>query len=227
MKPEMKKVLDTLKSADENLRNHLIALLIDSGTLPKEALIAILKCFYADGLWWVSALGYMKNEARNARFKQALEDNYNCETGISGNIPHLELMEKFAASIMLPIDMSDSVYKNALTRAQKENKMLKKATEPTRSGFMLATETLFPTILQVVRPAIICHFPMADMRYIDEHIKVDGDEHSQWMRESVEQIVSENSVLFEEVLYGMNEAIHGALAPFASAVKLVPNPEFQ
>lgn len=222
----MKKIMDQLKSADESLRNHLIALLIESGTLPKEALLTILKCFYADGLWWVSALGHMEKEARNPRFKQALLDNYNCETGISGNTPHLKLMENFAASIMLPIEMNDLVYANALKRAQIENKMLKKATEPTRAGFMLATETLFPIILHIVRPAILHHFPMADMQYIDEHIEVDGDEHSKWMLESVEQLVTENPMLLEETLIGITEAIHGALAPFDSAVQFIPNPEF-
>jgi pyrroloquinoline quinone (PQQ) biosynthesis protein C len=223
---KMNAIMQQIAEAEHSLKNHLITLLIEGKTLPKEALNAILKTFYADGLWWVSALGHMEKEARNPRFKQALLDNYNCETGISGNIPHLQLMENFAASIMLSIDMNDSVYTAALKRAQTENKMIKKATEPTRAGFMLATETLFPTLLQVVRPAIVQHFPMADMKYIDEHIEVDGDEHSKWMRESVEQILVQNPEYFDEVMRGVTEAIHGALFPLTNAVTFVPNPEF-
>jgi pyrroloquinoline quinone (PQQ) biosynthesis protein C len=161
----------------------------------------------------------MHKSARNDRFKQALFDNIRCETGANGGVAHTQMAENFMSSIGLMVSMKDVVYSAAVSRALEENNFLKKATEPTRAGFMFATEALFPLMLKVVRPAIILHYPDADMQYIDEHIQVDADEHSEWMKESVKQILSSSRETFDEIITGMNFAMHGALYPFESIIQ--------
>src|SRR3989344_4584330 len=212
-------VNELLSSGESKILNHPIVPPINQGKLSKEVLDVILKCFYADGLWWVGALQHMHKNARNERFKKALLDNLNCETGASGGQPHMLLLNNFFESIILTADMKDYVYAQAIKRAQEENKMLRKATEPQKAGFMLATEHLFPTLLSSVRPSIIFHYPDCDMAYIDEHIEVDADEHSIWMKESVMEILHSNIEFLDEVKHGVKKAITGAIFPFKIASK--------
>lgn len=207
-----------LTLGESTIMNHAIVLRIREEKLPKELLNVILKCFYADGLWWVSALQYMHKYARNERFKKALLDNLNCETGTDGGIAHMLLLNNFFESIMLSADMKDSVYAKAIRRAQHENKILRRSTEAQKAGFMLVTEHLFPTLLSCVRPAIISNYPDCDMDYIDEHIEVDADEHSIWMKESVMEIIVSNLEFTNEVIQGMNEAFKGAIFPLEMAL---------
>lgn len=212
-----------LALGESTIKNHPIVLQILSGKLNKETLNVILLCFYADGLWWVSALQYMHKHTRNPRFKQALLDNLNCETGAGGGTPHMLLLNNFFESIMLSVDMKNPIYAGAIKRAQHENKILHRSTEQQRAGFMLATEHLFPTLLACVRPAIIEHYPDCDMDYIDEHIEVDADEHSIWMKESVIEILNSNIGLADEILQGMKAAEEGAFYPLETALSFTKN----
>jgi pyrroloquinoline quinone (PQQ) biosynthesis protein C len=204
-------------SGEATIRNHPVVLKIIGGILPKKILNVILLCFYADGLWWVAALQYMQQRARNPRFKKALLDNLNCETGANGGTPHMVLLDNFFESIGLIGNMKDPIYKNAIQRAQAENKMLKQATEQEKAGFMFGTEHLFPVLLNAIRPSIVYHYPNCNMGYIDEHIEVDADEHSIWMKESIIEMLNAKPECFEEIQYGIEQAMHGAFFPLVCA----------
>ncbi len=210
----MTSILSILDTQRQMIFNHEVVPFITMELLTRAQLDDMVKTFYADNLWWVAALQYMHKAARNDRFKQALHDNIRCETGADGGIAHTQMAENFISSIGLKVSMQDKAYNKAVTRAVEENNFLKKATEPTRAGFMLATEALFPIMLQIVRPVIVFHYPEADMQYIDEHIQVDADEHSQWMAQSVEQILTSGDEVFGEIVKGMEFALHGVLYPF-------------
>ncbi len=211
-------VMQILVAAEQSLADHRINHEISARTLSKAGLDMIIKCLYADGVWWVSGLRYMLKRARNKRFIQALSDNLACETGYSGGSAHMVLLDDFIESICLKIDMNDPIYRDATKRAQQENLMLKKATEPQKAGFMLATEHIFPKMLQVIRPAVLDHYPKAIMNYIDEHIEVDADEHAIWMQESVEQIIAESEEYTSEIMEEMNNVVLSSMYPLDIAI---------
>lgn len=215
----MKKIISLLDQYCNGIKDHSVVQLLQNSLIKKESVNAILKSLYADSLWWVRALEYMESEAQNIRFRQALSDNIACETGKDGGVAHLKLMEDLIRSISLDIDMKDLVYRKTLTRAQEENKMLKGANELQRAAFMLGTETLFPSVLSLIQPVLVEHYPNADMRYVEEHIEVDSGEHSVWMMESVESMLADGGS-FDEVEFGLREAAHGAVFPFNLAVEV-------
>lgn len=205
-------IMELMQKGEEALINHEVVLLTQEDALDKKILDDLIKCMYADCLWWIPALQYMLRGARNERFKKALTDNIACESGAAGNIAHTALMDSFVDSIGLKIDMNgDPVYLGGLKRAKEEMDFLKKATEPMKAGFMFATESLFPLMLQKLRLAVVAHYPNADMNYWDTHIEVDGDEHAIWMKESVREILASNLDFETEIQKGIETAIHGVI----------------
>ena len=70
------------------------------------------------------------------------------------------------------------------------------------AGWLMAAETLVPVFFALFRPAFV-RFPNVDMRYLDEHITVDADEHAQWMNEAVLALLRDESS-YEQILAGID-----------------------
>lgn len=75
-------------------------------------------------------------------------------------------------------------------------------TEAEMSGWLLAAETLVPVFFGIFRPAF-AQIHGVDLRYLDEHISVDADEHSQWMNEAVQELLVKDKSSFEQILNGI------------------------
>lgn len=142
---------------------------------------------YSDSILWIPMLAQMKSKAeRSRRLRRAIEDNIAHEAGIGG-ISHVLL----AAELMRSLGLRDLESFPTSTFAHSAQLWLSDAfvaePEPAVAGFLLAAETLVPAMFAAIEP---CFAALgADTRYFREHVSVDGDEHSAWMAEAVEEIV--------------------------------------
>jgi pyrroloquinoline quinone (PQQ) biosynthesis protein C len=170
---------------------------------------SILKEFalyqYSDSILWVPMLSLMKSKVRRSdRFRRAIEDNIRCETGI-GNVSHITL----ARDLMRSLGVEALSHDHLCFLQESINFWLSddfaRFTEPMVVGWLLVAETLVPQMFSKMLP---CFEELGcDVIYFKEHISVDVDEHSQWMSESVQDVLSlYGPESASEILQGMEEA---------------------
>lgn len=70
------------------------------------------------------------------------------------------------------------------------------------AGWLLVAETLVPTLFSLFRPAFR-RSPSVDLRYLDEHIAVDSDEHARWMHDAALEIAQTEGG-FRSVIQGIH-----------------------
>ena len=152
---------------------------------------------YVDSILWVPMLALMKERVSRPRLLRAIAENLACEAGYRGT-SHVELARQFVESLGLfapppgcPVpDVVDTV--THWTRFP----------EPQIAGWLLAAETLVPLLFTRMRPSF-ASLPGADLRYLDEHVHVDSDDHAVWMKEAVAEILCSPSSL-PAVLVGVD-----------------------
>jgi pyrroloquinoline quinone (PQQ) biosynthesis protein C len=166
---------------------------------------------YSDSILWIPMLAQMKSKAqRSRRLHRAIEDNIAHEAGIGG-ISHVLL----AAELMRSLGVRDLESFPTSTFAHSATLWLSDAfvaeSEPAVAGFLLAAETLVPAMFATIEP---CFAALgADTRYFREHVAVDGDEHSAWMAEAVEEIVElYGPTCVPAISAGMTDAVGETLA---------------
>jgi len=82
------------------------------------------------------------------------------------------------------------------------------------AGWLLAQESLVPVLFEVFRPAF-AKIKGVDLTYLDEHIRVDADEHAKWMLDGVLALLEKSrtdhgsewgETILKGVLYGIDLA---------------------
>lgn len=198
--------IDTLLAeACAELEQHPLLTAAREGELPREILHELAFHQYSDSILWIPMLAQMKTKTtRSARLRKAIEDNIAHEAGLGGT-SHVTL----AVDLMRSLGIRSLVAFPAETFATSATLWLSDAFhdfgEPEVAGFLMTAETLVPRMFAAILPAyrrLDC-----EIRYFEEHVSVDGDEHAVWMREAALEVISiygEDSV--PRVLEGMRDA---------------------
>ncbi|MDO8521385.1 MAG: iron-containing redox enzyme family protein [bacterium] len=198
--------METVRRLVEEYRGkltcHPINDLIARRVLPLEVIRECAAIQYVDSMLWVPMLALMKDRVESPRLQEALRANIRCETGDAG-ISHLTLAQSFIRSLGIPPYFGDYGVQSKLASHPVE--IMNAATglnEAQIAGWLLVAETLVPHLFALLRPAFE-GFPEVDLRYLDEHIAVDADEHAQWMDAAVKEILALGGRA-EEVITGVD-----------------------
>lgn len=145
---------------------------------------------YIDSVLWVPMLALMKDRVRNPRLKRALTENLLCEAG-ARHTSHITLCRDFIASVGVAPYFGDFREYSALaTQPVELMNSVSGLSEAEIAGWILVAEAVVPSLFALALPGF-AKVEGADLRYLREHIVVDADEHSSWMRESVEELLKE------------------------------------
>jgi pyrroloquinoline quinone (PQQ) biosynthesis protein C len=164
---------------------------------------ALYQC--VDSILWVPMLSLMKSKViKSSRFRQAIEDNICCETGI-GNVSHITLAKDFNRSVGVELLRSEPLSFLVKSVDFWLSDEFDSFTEPMVVGWLLVAETLVPQMFAKMMSSF--EAVGADSLYLREHVVVDVDEHSQWMSESVNDVLAlYGPECIAEILAGMREA---------------------
>lgn len=160
---------------------------------------------YSDSILWIPMLALMKEKViKSSRLRKAIEENIKHEAGVGG-ISHVTLAKNLMRSMKLTKLQDFPISTFAKSAQLWLSKDFDEFAEPEIGGWLLTAETLVPLMFRLMLPAF--QNKGYDNTYFSEHISVDGDEHSQWMLESVDEIIGlygQSSV--PQVLAGMEDA---------------------
>lgn len=196
-------IFSNLASQRSTLANH--PFLVGAPTLSTPTLHQFAFHQYSDSILWIPMLTQMKSKAiRSRRLHHAIEANIAHEAGLGG-ISHVTL----AVQLMRSLGIAELAPFPTQTFARSAELWLTDAfiaeAEPAVAGWLLTAETLVPQMFAAVEPAFARIG--ADTRYFREHVAVDSDEHSEWMAESVVEIVElYGEACVPDIIAGMNDA---------------------
>ena len=186
----------------EKLATHPIAELCRRGEVPRRELDEFVRAQYADSTRWVPMLSQMKDVVTEPRLVKALIENIECETGCYG-MAHTTLAKNFAESIgVSPSFVDTRGFAPIAVHGMEIMNAIASMSEPMICGWLMVAEALVPVLFQVFRPAFE-RMPSADLEYFDEHIRVDSDEHAEWMAEAAEALLT-RSDCYAELMLGID-----------------------
>jgi pyrroloquinoline quinone (PQQ) biosynthesis protein C len=189
MKQHTEPIFATLDRYRAELLEHPLLAAARTGQIERETLLEFAYYQYSDSITWIPMLAQMKSKAlRSRRLRKAIEDNIAHEAGLGG-----------VSHVQLAVDLMRSLGIRTLDAYPTEN-LGHSATlwladdfadlaEPALAGWLLTAETLVPEMFAVIRPCFEA-LAGADSTYFTAHIAIDGDEHSQWMAEAVDEVVA-------------------------------------
>ena len=190
---------------NQELESHPIVKLAKEGWLPRPLLQEFTKIQFVDSVLWIPMLSLIKGRIKEPRLLKAVTDNILCESGYNG-IPHTTLCAQFAQSVGVSAFYGDSQTYSPLSMHSIEMmNAVMGMSEAEICGWLLAAESLVPTLFQIFKPAFE-KFPGADLTYLNEHISVDSDDHAQWMMEGAVAILENSknqSQALAEILAGI------------------------
>lgn len=202
MKQFTEPIVATLDRYRTALREHPLLVAARTGQIGRTTLLHFAYYQYADSITWIPMLAQLKHRAlRSQRLRDAIEDNIGHEAGIRG-YAHVqlaaELMRGLGVRSLAPFPTEGLARTASLWLTDAFAEM----SEPAVAGWLYTAETLVPDMFAIVRPLFT-----TDARYFDEHIHVDADEHAQWMREAVEDVIAiYGPDCVPEILAGMADA---------------------
>ena len=200
----------TLESYEKQLINHPLSLLIKKEGLDLETLREIAGLQYVDSVLWVPMLALMKDRVQNPKLKEALLDNLLCEAGAT-HTSHVTLCLEFIESLGVSPYYGDFSKLSSLGTQPVE--MMNSVTglnEGEIAGWILASEFLVPPLFKALRPAF-ARIPGVKLRYLEDHIVVDSDEHAQWMFDSCLDLSKEGK-FEDDILSGLHMGGRTALS---------------
>ena len=184
------------------LANHPIRPFCEKGLLSRALVEDFAKIQYVDSTLWVAMLSLARGRVANPKLSEAIRKNILCEVGNSG-VPHVTLAQDFVQSLGIPAEFGDyQDYAPLTAHSVKVMNVFDQAGDGVIGGWLLVAETLVPTLFSMFRPSFQ-HHAGADLRYLDEHITIDAEEHSQWMLEAAVEI-SETEAGFKEIIHGID-----------------------
>lgn len=202
MKQFTEPIVATLDRYRTALREHPLLVAARDGQIERETLLHFAYYQYADSITWIPMLAQMKHKAlRSRRLRSAIEDNIGHEAGIGG-YSHVQLAVELMRS--LGVRSLEPYPTEALgkTAALWLSDGFAAMTEPAVAGWLYVAETLVPEMFAIMRRCFA-----ADARYFDEHIHIDADEHAQWMREAIDDVIAiYGPTCVPEILAGMADA---------------------
>lgn len=167
---------------------------------------------YSDSILWVPMLSLMKSRIRSPRLLRAVSENIEHETGLKG-ASHIDL----ARQMMRSLNLTDLKPFPSETFAEAAQFWISKEFtaanfgEAEIAGWLMVAETLVPMMFEAVLPSFE-RLVGCQTRYFSEHVSVDGDEHSKWMRESVQEILENgDATVAERIIAGMKDAYEEAI----------------
>jgi hypothetical protein len=78
-------------------------------------------------------------------------------------------------------------------------------------GWIMATETLVPEFFALFRPRFQ-GISGVDLNYLDEHIKVDAEDHAAWMATAANDILTRQPEAMPDIVFGIEMAGRSVLA---------------
>jgi hypothetical protein len=205
MKEYTEPIFTTLDRYRAELTEHPLLRAARAGQIERTILEAFAYYQYADSITWIPMLAQMKSLAiRSRRLQAAIEDNIAHESGIGGTSHTL-----LAARLMRSLDIRSLTELPTEGLATTASLWLSDAfatmPEPALAGWLLTAETLVPQMFADVAP---CFDAIgADTTYFHHHVSVDTDEHSAWMAEAVDDVISiYGPACIPTILEGMDDA---------------------
>jgi hypothetical protein len=199
-KKQLASINKRIEFYEKQLKCHPIANYLNKSSVPEKILNEFAIIQYSDSLLWVPMLSLMKDRVKNVRLKRALRENMLCEAGANA-ISHIELCRRFLES--MGIDCGNlHINSDNLALSTAELSFITALNEAQIAGWILAAEALVPVTFALFRQGF-AHVKGVDLTYLNEHIIVDTDEHSQWMKESALELLSE-SACFDEIITGID-----------------------
>jgi pyrroloquinoline quinone (PQQ) biosynthesis protein C len=204
LKQHTEPIFSTLDRYRAELLEHPLLAAARRGQIERPTLLHFAYCQYADSITWIPMLAQMKSKAlRSRRLRKAIEDNIAHEAGIGGT-SHVtlavQLMRSLGARTLAALPTEGLAATASLWLSDEFAAMA----EPALAGWLLTAETLVPQMFAVMMP---CFAGIADTTYFTEHVAVDSDEHSAWMAEAVDEVVTlYGPECVPDVLDGMTDA---------------------
>lgn len=184
------------------LETHPLARVFAGAQAPRALVQAFAELQYVDSVLWVPMLALMKDRVAAPRLKRALTENLLCEAG-ARHTSHVTLCREFVESVGVSPYFGDfNAYSSLATQPVEVMNSVSGLSEAQIAGWILAGESVVPQLFKMVLPAFKRQ-PGADVRYLTEHISVDGDEHAVWMREAIEELLDRGTPLS-----GILEGVH-------------------
>ena len=186
----------------QQIERHPIARICERGELPLSIAKECARIQYVDSVLWIPMLALIKGKVSSPRLIRAVRENILCEAGYDG-IPHVTLCKTFVESLGEPSQYGDCTDYAPLSAhpIAVMNGMIA-FTEEEIAGWLMASESLVPTFFRIFRAAYE-KIPGVDLRYLNEHITVDSDEHALWMREAVLELLHDEES-YRKVLAGID-----------------------
>jgi len=193
---------DEIKNYIGKLSSHPIVKFCIDKTIPHVVLKDFAKLQFVDSTLWVPMLALIKDKIHSPKLLKAVKSNLLCEAGANG-ISHVSLCQQFIESLGIT-----PRYGHALSFSEYSGHPLEIMTgiqdypETVIAGWLLIAESLVPTLFKIFKMAFE-NISNIDLRYLDEHITVDADEHALWMYEAVEELLL-NEHSFSEIMQGID-----------------------
>lgn len=142
---------------------------------------------------WPGHLAGCAGAVHNDVLKDALRENACCEIGAQpGSTGHVTLVRQFCISQGVTVEQMAA---GAFWPEQARNmaRMVEVVGQPEEfiAGYTYGSETFAAVMFKVFQPPF--RLVGADMRYMERHVKVDGDEHSYMLRQAIQGMVSGGS----------------------------------
>ncbi len=193
----LKKVDEHLSTFQRRIRTHELFERGRAGLLNPETVTELAYAQWLDSNMWVPMLALMKDQVKNPRLKRAIIENIQCEAGVFGT-SHVELARRFAESVGAASAQPGFERPDIAETARQVTSF----TEAEIAGWLYAAEMLVPDLFKNMRPLYEGR-KGARLAYLDEHIKVDADEHAKWMREAIAEIAT-TPEKYAEVIAGIH-----------------------
>lgn len=183
------------------MARHGLGRLIEQGLVSEQIGLEFMKLQYVDSTLWVPMLAIMKDRVEHPTLKKALTDNLLCEAG-ARHTSHVTICAEFLKSKGVDPYFGDLYHYSPLAKHPTEimNSVIRMS-EAEIAGWIMIAETIVPHLFMLLHPLL--RGIGANMLYIDEHITVDGDEHGQWMMQSIRDLVKAGTPV-EDILHGIH-----------------------
>ena len=167
---------------------------------------------YSDSILWVPMLSLMKSRVTAPRLLRAIHENIEHETGLKGS-SHIDLARQMMRSLGLT-DLNRfpaQTFSNSAQMWLSEDFAEYSFGEAEIAGWLMVAETLVPLMFEAMMPSF-ASIPDCKVDYFSEHVSVDGDQHSIWMRESVREILDLGTRSTPaKIIAGMKDAMEETL----------------
>ena len=178
---------------EADVEGHPLLRMAKEGRMTPGAEKALGSYLFTDSWMWPPMLAAMRDQAKNAKLREAISDNLDDETGGRGQ-SHINMCVRFLKSIGQQPMLAD------LSELNRTVNISNDLTEAQISGWLAAAEMLTLPLYRIAMEAL-GKKPGADTKYLDVHMQVD-EEHIAWLWAAVESLLEERACA-SEILEGV------------------------